>query len=256
MLKLPDVTLVLIETRQHELARLAVEDCERQALFGDELIFTDQPLLFTHPRRRIVRVPDWPNKLGWSRCFWQDVAPHLRTTHALHIQWDSWIVAPEMWRDEYLAFDYIGAPWWHKDGLNVGNGGFCIKSTKLHRFLRKNRAQFPCITDLDDDLLCRKYRPTLESAGFEWAPSSLAIQFSFETTRPDETARHFGFHAAYNFDYGCQNNEERLLERARLMFKSDHFTKKQKYFWEGFARKCPEIARRVQEEAVPQEAAE
>src|SRR5262245_49781462 len=122
MLKLPDVTLVLIETRQHELGRLALEDCERLVEFGDVLVFTDRPLQFMDRGRHIIPVPDWPKKIGWSRCYWQEVAPHLITSHALHIQWDSWVVAPEMWRDEFLAYDYIGAPWWYKDGMNVGNG--------------------------------------------------------------------------------------------------------------------------------------
>jgi hypothetical protein len=31
MLKLPDATLVLIETREHALAKLALEDCEARA---------------------------------------------------------------------------------------------------------------------------------------------------------------------------------------------------------------------------------
>jgi hypothetical protein len=245
MLTLPDVTLVLIETRNHDLAQLALEECERRAEFGDVLIFTDRPAQFLRANRRVVTVPDWPSKIGWSRCFWQEVAPHMRTSHALHIQWDSWIVAPEMWRDEYLDYDFIGAPWWYKDGMNVGNGGFCMRSTKLMRFLRKHRAQFPCITDLDDDLLCRRYRPTLQQCGFEWAPESLAINFAFETTRPDPSARHFGFHAAYNFDYGCNNSGTRLLERARLMIKSGYMTRSNPYIWTGFAKKCPDIARQA-----------
>jgi hypothetical protein len=249
MLKLPDVTLVLIETREHSLALLALQDCERQAEFGDTIIFTDKKELFANGHyRRIVETPDWPSKMGWSRCFWQEVAPHLRTSHALHIQWDSWIVDPEMWRDEYLEYDFVGAPWWYNDGLNVGNGGFCLRSTRLARFLRKNRAQFPCITDLDDDLLCRKYRPTLEAAGFEWAPEKLAWDFSFETQRPAPDSRHFGFHAAYNFDYGCQGDDKRLLERAKLMAQSRYMTVTNPYVWDGFIKKNPQIAARMGEE--------
>jgi hypothetical protein len=100
MLQLPDVTLVLIETREHALARLALVDCEAKVDFGDTVIFTNKPNEFEG--RRIVQVEDWPSKLGWSRCFWYDVASHVRTSHALCIQWDSWVVDPSMWRDEYL----------------------------------------------------------------------------------------------------------------------------------------------------------
>ena len=255
MLHLPAVTLCLIETREHDLAQLALEDSERLVRFGDVLIFTDRVSQFQRADRRVVAVPDWPTKMGWSRCFWYDVVRHVRTSHALCIQWDSWVVDPTMWRDEFLEYDYVGAPWWYKDGLNVGNGGFCLRSTKLMRFIRKHRDQFPCITDLDDDLYSRKYGPTLRQCGFEWAPDSVAIDFAFETTRPDETARHFGFHAAYNFDYGCGGDEDRLLERARIMVRSGYATRSNKYIWEGFARKMPEIAKRALEEVAGERSA-
>ena len=49
MLKLPDVTLVLIETREHALAKLALEDCEARAEFGDILVFTDRPAGLLQP---------------------------------------------------------------------------------------------------------------------------------------------------------------------------------------------------------------
>jgi len=237
-LKLPDVTLVLIETREHDLARLALEDCENKAEFGDVLVFTDRPNLFMRADRRIVAVPDWSEKIGWSKCSWYDVPLHMRTSHALCIQWDSWIVAPEMWRDEYLDYDYIGAPWWYKDGMNVGNGGFCLRSTPFMRFIRQHRDEFPCICDLDDDLYCRKYRSQLQDAGFEWAPEQLAQDFAFETVRPDKDARHFGFHASYNFDYGCEGNEQRLLERMTLMARSEYITKSK---WDGLSKKRPDL---------------
>jgi uncharacterized protein DUF5672 len=242
VLKLPDVSLVLIETREHDLATLALEDCERRAEFGDVIVFTDRPAQFMRADRRIVPVPDWPTKQGWSRCFWYEVALHMRTSHALCIQWDSWIVAPEMWHDEYLQYDYVGAPWWYEDGMNVGNGGFCLRSTRFMRFVRNNRAQFPCITDLDDDLYCRKYRPALQEAGFVWAPEMLAQNFAFECVRRDPTARHFGFHAAYNFNYGCEGDAERLHQRAALMARSNYITKRNPYIWDGFRKSHPEIA--------------
>lgn len=239
MLKLPDVTLVLIETREHDLAQLALEDCERQVEFGEVLVFTDRPSQFLQANRRVITVEDWPTKLGWSRCFWFEVPLHLRTSHALGIQWDSWVVAPQMWKGDYLRYDYVGAPWWYKDGMNVGNGGFCLRSTRLLRYIRKHRAQFPCLNALDDDLYCRGYRPKLQAAGFEWAPEPLAQDFSFECVRPNSAALHFGFHAAYNFDYGCGGDEARLEERGKLMARSDYITKSNPYIWDGFVKKVP-----------------
>ena len=246
MLHLPDVTLVCIETREHDLARLAVKDCLAKGQFAETLIFTDQPDVFSG-LGRIIKVPDWPEKIGWCRHYWQEVAPHVRTSHTLNIQWDSWVVDDGMWSRQFLDYDYVGAPWWYKDGMNVGNGGFCLRSTKLMRYLRKHRDRYPCTNTLDDDLLCRKYRPALQQEGFMWAPDDVALDFAFEVVRPDPNARHFGFHASYNFGYGC-GTRERLLERARLMLKSKYMTEQHTYFWNGFCNRNPGIAEALEAE--------
>ncbi len=75
-LQLPSVTLVMIETQNHQLACMAVEDCLRVADFGDVLILTDRPLEFSSLTQfckpTIHVVPDWPEKIGWSRSWWYD----------------------------------------------------------------------------------------------------------------------------------------------------------------------------------------
>ena len=247
MLKLPSVTLVMIETREHELARLAVEDCLRVAEFGDVLILTDQPKHFPFKGCRFHSVPDFPDKLGWARSMWYDVPPLLRTSHMLGIQWDSWVIDPAMWRDEFLNYAYIGAPWWYKDGKNVGNSGFCLKSTRLARYLAKNRDKFPCDTSVEDDLLCRKYRPALENVGFRWASEKVAYDFSFEGCAGNKPTKHFGFHAAFNF--GWVLDHDRLLKRAQLMFQSPYI--QESYIGKSFCEKNPDIVKELLEEDEP-----
>lgn len=248
-LQLDQVTLVCVETREHELASLAVQDCLRVADFGAVLILTDKSLSFildqtttNHHHWDFHKVPDWPNKLGWSRSWWYDVPPLVKTSHTLNIQWDSWIVDPSMWSDDFLRYDYIGSPWWYKDGKNVGNGGFSLVSTRLKRYLRDRRQKYPCNTAVDDDLLCRTYRPALEDAGFVWAPEHIAHEFAFECCRPSATSKHFGFHACFNFPDVL--DEERLLERARLMIRSPYITKND-YMWKAFCAKAPHIIEKL-----------
>lgn len=248
-LKLPSVTLVIVETREHTLARMAIEDCLAVAEFGDVLVLTDKQGEFeansTLPpseqsRIRFRRVPDWPEKVGWSRSWWYDVPPLLRTAHTLNAQWDSWIWDASMWRDEFLKYDYIGAPWWYKDGLNVGNGGFSLVSTRLKRYLRDRRWQFPCDTPVDDDLLCRKYRPALQSKGFVWAPERVAHDFAFECSRPSPTSRHFGFHAMFNWSEVL--SPERFKERVLVAARSKYITNPNGVIWKAFAGKHQALA--------------
>lgn len=250
-MNLPNVTLVMIETREHELASLAIKECTDKVSFGEVLVFTDNLSAFGAnlfhwgvPTRHI-KVDDWPDKIGWSRYLWNNVAPYVHTSHMLVIQWDSWIKDAEMWRDEFLQYDYIGAPWWYKEGKNVGNGGFSLRSTALMRYVRDHRQQFPCTTPIDDDLLCRGYRPALEDVGFVWAPEKVAIDFAFECVRPDKTAKHFGFHACMNFPAVLE--PKALLERTRLMLRSPYISHGVAG-WKGFVETCPpDVMRQAKE---------
>ena len=202
---------------------MAIEDCLRVAEFGDLLILTDDQDKFRingdliHCDTRFYHVPDWPEKVGWSRSWWFDVPPLLRTRQTLNIQWDSWICNPDKWKDEFLDYDYIGAPWWYRDGKNVGNGGFSLVSSRLKRYIADRRWDYPCDTPVDDDLLCRTYRPKLEEVGFTWAPESIACDFAFETSRPSKDSRHFGFHAAYNWPIVLDTDA--LVERLNIVKK-------------------------------------
>jgi hypothetical protein len=245
MLQLPDVTLVMIETMEHELARIAVNDCVRQVNFGQVLICTDKPELFQplDCRARFHVVENWPNKIGWSRFSWFGLPPLMETTHALTIQWDSWVVDPTAWQDKFLDYDIIGAPWdWHPT-RKVGNLGFGLRSTKLMKFVRDNRDVFPCTTDVDDDLLCRVYREKLETCGFIWAPLSVARGFAFECSQPEPGQKYLGFHAAFNFHHVLDH--DRLLHRARLMHESPYIRKS--YMWVAFCERNPEIVREITE---------
>jgi hypothetical protein len=241
MLDLPEITLVMIETQEHELARLAVQECVSKAEFTDVLILTDKPDLFVPLKcvPRFVKVPCWENKLGWSRASWFDVPPHVRTRQTLYIQWDSWIWDVGCWQNEFMDYDIIGAPWpWHPN-RRVGNLGFALRSTRLIRYVRAHRDKYPCVSHADDDLLCRTYRPSLEEAGFEWAPEALARQFAFECEAPNLETKHFGFHATQNFKYVLDHDA--LLQRARLMQTSEYIGRKNSYMWQNFCRACPEI---------------
>ena len=235
MLELPDITLVMIETREHDLALKAIQDCENKVRFGEVLVFTDQIPKFNVLGRRCVSVPDWPEKIGWSRFLWNDVAPYIKTSHLLVIQWDSWVKDPEMWTADFLNYDYIGAPWWYKNGMNVGNGGFSLRSTALMRYVRKHRDVFPCVNNIDDDQLCRKYRIELEGLGFKWAPEDVAANFAFECVRPDPKSKHFGFHAMFNWPAVLET--DKLVERIKLAAKSPYI--RNGYMWEALCKHYP-----------------
>ena len=220
-LHLPDITLVMIETQSPELARLAMEDSMRDVEFGDTIAFTDQPIAVAGTRW--VKVPKWPSVAECTQFMWYQLPNYIKTKWAILIQWDSWIVNADCWTDEFLQYDYVGAPWWYDDNLNVGNG--CgLRSLALMRFLQTNKERFPLSTYQEDHLIGRVYRPTLEQNGFKWPSEVLASRFSLECTRPSSDSRHFMFHDSFNFPSVLDG--ERLAERVQLMRANPAFARK------------------------------
>lgn len=201
-LDLKKVALIATDTSCHELTRRALEDCLKHADFGQVILFSDKAAPFGDllGLSKFVYTPIWETKFACGQSLWYDVHPHVTTDHMLNIQWDSWIVKPDMWTDEFLKYDYVGAPWWYGDGLNVGNGGFTLRSKRLMEHLSDNRDRYPLPDATNEDqILCRGYRRELEAEGFKWAPDALASRFSIERTTLGVNPHHFGFHGLFNW---------------------------------------------------------
>jgi hypothetical protein len=222
-LELPSVSLVMMDTTCPELAKLAVEDSLRGIEFGDVIIFSDTDLKVGGARW--VEVAPWLEHEDYNKFFWYRVPKYLTTDFAIFIQWDSWIINTLCWTNEFLKYDYVGAPWWYEDNWNVGNG--CgLRSTRLMQFLEKRRGTFPLFLKEEDHLICRMYRAQLESHGFKWAPNHLATQFAFECTRPAPDSQHLMFHDSLNFPLVLQG--DRLEIRVRLMNENPYLQKGEK----------------------------
>ena len=192
-LNLPNVTLAIVDTVNHELARMAVAACMAQAEFGETIGLSDKVLGTS------MGIPVEAKTLDeavWL--YWYKVPKYVETSHMLFVQWDSWILNPEAWTDEFLEYDYVGAPWWYEDGKNVGNGGFSLRSTRLMRHVGANPEKYPFAT-AEDDQLCRVHREALEAEGFRWAPEDLAYRFSREVTGWERPDKSFGFHGLFTW---------------------------------------------------------
>lgn len=224
MLNLSSVTLVMIETICHDLAKIAVEDCLKHAEFGEVLVFSDKHLGIKGASQ--IKVENWLSKLGWSEWLWYGVPEYVKTPQALLLQWDAGICKPECWKDEFLNFDYIGAPWgWHPDDMNVGNSGFSLRSKRLQDCLVKNKDLYP-VSDPEDVALCRIHRRAMEKKGFKWPDQYTAFDFAFENQRL-QSLQHFGYHGIWNWSYVLDPDE---LKRRTEMAASIPYIKNSKMF--------------------------
>lgn len=196
-LHLPNVTLVAVDTAAHELTDVVLADCMAKADFGAVLVLSDKPPGIT-PCTYVQIDPC--GSVQAQAHYWYTVPRHIGTSHMLIVQWDSGISDPAQWTDEFLDYDYVGAPWgWHRTGLNVGNGGFSLRSIKLANYLADNPSTLPFAAP-EDHQLCRTHGYMLQIAGFKFAPLPLASQFSIErTVLKDGPRQHLGFHGMFNW---------------------------------------------------------
>jgi hypothetical protein len=142
---------------------------------------------------------------GYSRCVIRDLADtiHTDSDFALVVQWDGYLVNPQNWTDDFLNYDYIGAPWplSMTSGARVGNGGFSLRSRK---WLEAGKTAPPYRGEPEDVFCCQKYLSHWLAAGCKVAPLDLAIRFSMEHPISEypqwTTAQSLGFHGWFNPD--------------------------------------------------------
>ena len=137
---------------------------------------------------------------GFTDFMFYKLWKYIETSHCLFVHHDGFIINPECWDDEFLKYDYIGAPWNNFPNLNnrVGNGGFSLRSKKI--------LQKPTELDLklylniempyliEDVNYCNYHFDKLCLNGIKFAPLELAAKFSTETFIKGLTRKSFGFH--------------------------------------------------------------
>ena len=215
------------------------EDITVVAIYGDSRIRTampavqktldalpgSKPLLISN----VSIATEWEQKPcapmsyeGYSEFTIYCLHQYIQTPYCLIVQHDGWAFSGENWNDDWLNYDYVGAPshaallpngeyhvgygWTDKAGAKVvQNGGFSLRSKT---FLETpsvygiTRWKVPEPTLLNEDVqLCCFMRPSLEDAGVKFCPDDKARYFSFEHLGPPhegmDLRKVFGHHSRF-----------------------------------------------------------
>jgi tetratricopeptide (TPR) repeat protein len=192
---LSSVTLCAVDCLNPSLALRALDICGLQCNFGDVMFLSDTASQYELAGCRMIEIPRIGSVAEYSRFVLKELGRYCDTEHLLLVQWDGYIINPRSWRQEFLEYDYIGAPWgWYQDKHRVGNGGFSLRSKRLLDALQDQD-----IVDLEpeDEAIGRRYRPLLEAKyGIRFAPEEVAEAFSYETIAP--IGDPFGFHGLFH----------------------------------------------------------
>ena len=227
MLNLPDVTLVVAETRCHELMRLTLTDMVLKVKFGGIVIHTNKPELIGIPApAEYITVPDWPNKIQQGGFYYMDAGCAAKTSHVLQMEWDAGLRDVNCWTDEFLNFDYIGAPWVWAGGQrhSVGNGGFILLSKRMCEHVHANRNSFNIRTDVE---YAQVNRIRLEKEiGAKWAPEDVAIRFSYEHYyggHRKDSKPSFGYHDIFNWPLALPHDE--VMRRVKIVMENEYIVR-------------------------------
>ncbi len=209
-MNLKDVTLVCVEGVNSENALKVLRISRRDLDFGKvKLVATYKPKVMTDG----IEYEEIPSMTaaGYNKFILRNLNDYIDTKYCVLIQTDGFIINPQLWDDEYLKYDYIGAPWKYnqhiqtkyideemrkrnpKDVNLVGNGGFSFRSKKLLEETANCPVEFEARygLHLEDIYICVNNYDYFIDAGIKFAPVELANKFSND---PINRNGCFGFH--------------------------------------------------------------
>lgn len=207
MLKLKNVTLIALTSVRIPETIKALEYSCRDIEFGEVKIASDikpteLPDYITHEfTEKSSNIDEWNYNIIYN------LSKHINTEFAILIHDNGFIINPSSWRDEFLNYDYIGAPWpmpvdelsyrdINNEIIRVGNS-VSLRSKKLLDVPNKLNLEWKPFNGYtnEDGYICVNYRHKYIEEGCKFADIDVAKYFSHETMIPEiEGIKPFMFH--------------------------------------------------------------
>ncbi|PIR45246.1 MAG: hypothetical protein COV10_00410 [Candidatus Vogelbacteria bacterium CG10_big_fil_rev_8_21_14_0_10_51_16] len=176
MLQLKNVTLLGLDCVELNRLKIARDICVKDIEFGAVKLLTS----IESDDKDVVKIDKVGSIEAYSEFLIKKLNEHVETEFVLIFQYDGFVLSAANWRDEFLSYDYIGAPWigYYKENAeqNIGNGGFSLRSKKLLEILAHDETIK--VGRSEDGLICRQYRDYLEKKAIKYAPQEIAGTFA------------------------------------------------------------------------------
>jgi len=207
MIDLPNVTLIAMTSVKIPQTIKALQYSMRGINFGAVKIVSDVtpenlPDQITHEfTEKMSNIDEWNHDIIYK------LGKHVDTEFLILIHDDGFIINPEMWRDEFLKYDYIGAPWplpndnfsyrdINGELIRVGNS-VSLRSKKLTDLASELKLEWKSFHGFsnEDGFICVNYRHVYKEHGMKFADIDVAKYFSHETQLPETIGiKPFAFH--------------------------------------------------------------
>ena len=216
-INLENVTLVNVTDIRIEKAYKALKKSIEGINFKSVKLITSKNVVTNNKVIEIVKLKNEITYNGYSKFIIYDLKDYVDTDYVLLIQDDGYVCNPQLWKDEFYDYDYIGAIWPIPDSNDkiayrdffgnlqrVGNGGFSFRSKKLLEMPTKLNLEWKQYHGFwnEDGFLCCHNRHILEKAGIKYAPIDVAKYFSHECEVEEiKGITPFGFHGKNSKHY-------------------------------------------------------
>ena len=226
-LTLPNVTLLAVTSVEIEQHQISLKISSQNIEFGAVKLLSSSLPEKKYSDIEYVSVTPM-DRYDQNRFMVDDLHKYFETSHCLYVEADSFVVNADLWKEEFLEFDYIGAPWPNKIQMDpnlvgspglpgpipilnmkencVGSGGFSLRSRKLLETTSKinfDSLKFPFKNE--DVIICHYLYKEMIDKGIRFAPPKLAAQFALEDDvnhlYGQDVNSVFGFHAKHMRDY-------------------------------------------------------
>ena len=238
-LGLPNITLLAASSVKVDLVQDALKISSYEIDFASIKLLSSSKPKIKFSEIEYVSIPEMDLD-GYCKFLVEDLYKYFDTSHCLLIQEDSFVVNPNEWNDDFLNFDYIGAPWTKtvspKKNLNidllnnrVGNGGFSLRSKKLAlvcKELNFSDLKFKFSINNEDIIICHYLYDYMKKKDIKFAPIKLASNFSMEDEKTNnqygyDINKVFGFHGKHlaNF-FKKRFNKKKLFNELEVIDKN------------------------------------
>lgn len=201
MLHLDNITLSQLNCVDPELGVKALKYSCRNIQFGRVILITHERPKNLPDDIELILI-DKLDHTGTSKFHIEHFHKYIQTPYVISVETDGFILNPHMWTDEFLEYDYIGAPWpalpWNRAN-RVGNGGFRLESKKLLNLL----SGIVWNGQHDDVMITNTFKNYFEYYGCKFPSIEIAAKFSLEHKIPEieyDLNKCFGFHGKLTED--------------------------------------------------------
>ena len=211
-LKLTRVTLVAVTSVNITATISAMKYSMRGIDYGDCVLITHKKPWNLPSTIRYCQVDKIDSIDKFNHFMVYDLWEYVHTDYIMLVHADGFVIHPEMWQEEFLNYDYIGAPWPLPDNpisYRDINGNICrvgnsvsLRSYRLLKLPSEEKMEWKPqpmsdggVMYNEDTFICVANKHIFEEHGMKIAPLDIAKYFAHERTIPETIGiTPFAFH--------------------------------------------------------------